>query len=147
MNISYPLGRTHIPDFFCKAYRLALYIPSKEKVKELLQKMDIRTSHNSEQLRLDRKCKILFLLYFCCGLRLSEGRLLKWEHIDLDKGILTVPGSKGKKDRLVYLPQDSLPVLKNYKEHPEKLFPGIDWSFPGKDPRKPVSYSGVAIIL
>ena len=56
----------YVPDFFRKAYRPALYIPSKEEVKELLQKMDIRTSHNSEQLRLDRECKILFLLYFCC---------------------------------------------------------------------------------
>ena len=133
----------YIPNFFCKAYRPVLYIPSKEEVKELLQKMDIRTSHNSEQFRLDRECKILFLLYFCCGLRLSEGRLLKWEHIDLDKGILTVLGSKGNKDRLVYLPQDSLPVLKNYKERQEMLFPGIDWAFPGKDPHKPVSCSGV----
>ena len=133
----------YIPNFFCKAYRPVLYIPSKEEVKELLQKMDIRTSHNSEQFRLDRECKILFLLYFCCGLRLSEGRLLKWEHIDLDKGILTVLGSKGNKDRLVYLPQDSLPVLKNYKERQEMLFPGIDWAFPGKDPHKPVSCSGI----
>ena len=119
----------YVPDFFRKAYRPALYIPSKEEVKELLQKMDIRTSHNSEQLRLDRECKILFLLYFCCGLRLSEGRLLKWEHIDLQKGILIVLNSKGKKDRLVYLPQDSLPVLKSYKECQEKLFPGIDLTF------------------
>lgn len=55
--------------------------------------------------------------------------MLKWEHIDLDKGILTVLGSKGNKDRLVYLPQDSLPVLKNYKERQEMLFPGIDWAF------------------
>ena len=133
----------YIPNFFCKAYRPALYIPSKDEVKELLRKMDIRTSHNSEQLRLDRECKILFLLYFCCGLRLSEGRLLKWEHIDLEKGILTILGSKGSKDRLVYLPQDSLPVLKSYKECQEKLFPGIDWAFPGKDPHKPVSCSGV----
>lgn len=54
----------YIPNFFCKAYRPVLYIPSKEEVKELLQKMDIRTSHNSEQFRLDRECKILFLLYF-----------------------------------------------------------------------------------
>lgn len=80
---------------------------------------------------------------FCCGLRLSEGRLLKWEHIDLEKGVLTILGSKGSKDRLVCLPQDSLPVLKSYKECQEKPFPGIDWAFPGKDPHKPVPCSGV----
>ena len=63
----------YIPNFFCKAYRPALYIPSKDEVKELLRKMDIRTSHNSEQLRLDRECKILFLLYFAVGCVCQKG--------------------------------------------------------------------------
>ena len=84
--------------------------------------MDIRTSHNSEQFRLDRECKILFS-YILLRSASVRRRLLKWEHIDLDKGILTVLGSKGNKDRLVYLPQDSLPVLKNYKERQEMHFP------------------------
>lgn len=105
----------YIPNFFCKAYRPVLYIPSKEEVKELLQKMDIRTSHNSEQFRLDRECKILFLLYFCCGLRLSEGRLLKWEHIDLDKGILTVLGSKVTRTALYIFHRIAFRYLKTIK--------------------------------
>lgn len=64
-----PGQEAYIPNFFCKAYRPVLYIPSKEEVKELLQKMDIRTSHNSEQFRLDRECKILFTYIFAvvCG--------------------------------------------------------------------------------
>ncbi len=105
----------YIPNFFCKAYRPVLYIPSKEEVKELLQKMDSRTSHNSEQFRLDRECKILFLLYFCCGLRLSEGRLLKWEHIDLDKGILTVLGSKVTRTALYIFHRIAFRYLKTIK--------------------------------
>lgn len=134
----------YIPScFFCKEYRPALYIPSKEEVKDLIQKMDIPTSHNPKQLRLDRECKVLFLIYFCCGLRLSEGRLLKWQHIDLENGTLTILGSKGRKDRLVYLPEDSIPVLKAYKQKQESEFRGTEWAFPGVNPEKPVSCSGV----
>jgi len=139
------LGKeAYIPtNFSCKAYRPALYIPSKDEVRELLAKMDKLTSHNKNQRRLNKECKVLFLLYFCCGLRLSEGRLLKRENVDIDKAIITILGSKGKKDRLVYLPQDGIAVLKDYKEHIESEFPNIQWMFPGKNPEKPISCTGV----
>lgn len=67
----------YIPNFFCKAYRPALYIPSKDEVKELLRKMDIRTSHNSEQLRLDRECKILFscILLWAASVRRAAAKV------------------------------------------------------------------------
>ena len=133
----------YIPGFFCREHKPVLYIPSKEEVKKLLRNMDTPTSHNPKQLRLDRECKVLFLLYFCCGLRLSEGRLLKWQHIDLESGTLTILGSKGRKDRLVYLPEDSIPILKIYKEKMESEFKGVEWAFPGASPEKPVSCSGV----
>lgn len=139
------LGKdAYIPGcFFCKEYRPALYIPSKEEVGDLLLSMDVPTSHNPKQLRLDRECKVLFLLYFCCGLRLSEGRLLKWQHINLESGTLTIIGSKGMKDRLVYLPEDGIQILMAYKEKQESEFKGIEWAFPGSNPEKPVSCSGV----
>lgn len=55
----------YIPNFFCKAYRPAFYIPSKDEVKELLRKMDIRTSHNPEQLVLQRT-------FYKCGLSMRQ---------------------------------------------------------------------------
>nr|WP_304059861.1 tyrosine-type recombinase/integrase [Enterocloster clostridioformis] len=83
------------------------------------------------------------LLYYCCGLRLSEGRLLKWKHMDLENGVLSIFGSKGRKDRLVYLPEDSIPILQVFKEKQESEFKGIEWALPGANPEKPVSFSGV----
>ena len=66
----------YIPKMFsCRSYRPALYIPTREDVRLLLSKMDRPTSYNKIQKRLNKECKVLFLLYFCCGLRLSEGRL------------------------------------------------------------------------
>ena len=53
--------------------------------------------------------------------------------MDLENGVLSIFGSKGRKDRLVYLPEDSIP----------SEFKGIEWAFPGANPEKPVSCSGV----
>ncbi len=129
--------------FNCKSYRPILYIPSKEEVAALLKEMNTPTSHNKIQKRLNGECRILFLLYFCCGLRLSEGRLLKRENVDLENGILTILESKGNKDRLVYLPEDGIAVISEYKNSIEKEFPDSIWMFPGGNPEKPISSTGV----
>lgn len=57
----------YISNFFCKAYRPVLYIPSKEEVKELLQKMDIRTQWNLFQH--------LYLMKHQCG----RATKMKWQ--------------------------------------------------------------------
>lgn len=127
-----------------KAYRPVLYIPTKEEVQALLAWMKIPTSHNQRQRRTDKECRVLFLLYYCCGLRLSEGRLLRRENIDLDSGTITIISSKGQKDRLVYLPQDGINVLQEYKDYIESIFPDSPWMFPGGGGGdKPISCTGV----
>lgn len=139
-----PGKEVYVPDnLTVKAYRPVLYIPTKKEVKALLAEMEKPTAHNSKRRRIDRECKTLFLLYYCCGLRLSEGRLLKRENIDLENETVTIIGSKGQKDRLVYLPEDGVPFMREYMEYIEALFPGIPWMFPGGSGNKPVSCSGV----
>ena len=134
----------YVPTHFsCKAYRPVLYVPSKEDVRALLSKMEEPTSHNAIQRRMDKECKILFALYFCCGLRLSEGRLLKREHVDMERGILTILESKGHKSRLVYLPPDGIPVMRNYADYIQSRYPDTPWIFPGFHPDKPVFSGGV----
>lgn len=134
----------YLPDSLTvKAYRPALYIPTRNEVQKLLSEMDKSTSHNPIQRRMNKECKVLFLLYYCCGLRLSEGRLLKKENIDLETGILTILGSKGQKDRLVYLPDDGIRFLNIYKCDMESAFPESPWMFPGFSPEKPISCTGV----
>ena len=81
----------------------------------------------------------LFRLYYCCGLRLSEARLLKKENVDFDKGILAIYKSKGHKDRLVYLPTDGRQMLNDYRHYIEKAAPHSPWLFPGQDTEKPLS--------
>jgi len=52
--------------------------------------------------------QVLFRMHYCCGLRLAEGCHFKTEEADLERGILTIAGSKGRKDRLVYMSDDLL---------------------------------------
>jgi len=82
---------------------------------------------------------MLFRLYYCCGLRLSEARLLKKDNVDFNKGILTILNSKGHKDRLVYLPADGRQLMADYLRYIEKSLPNSPWLFPGQDRSKPLS--------
>ena len=84
--------------------------------------------------RMNIEYKILFRLYYCCGLRNNEGCVLKTEDVDLKKGIIRIIHSKGNLDRLVYLADDLNDLLKNYRKWligfigkvPEYFFPGKD---------------------
>lgn len=140
------LGRdAYVPDcFFWKECKPALYIPSKYEVSALFHVMDAQ-EHWSHSIvrRLEKECRIMFLLYYCCGLRLSEARLLRRCDVDLERGILTVSVSKGNKSRLVYLPADGSGVLMKYMKKQKSVYPLCEWMFPVWNPEKPISSSGV----
>lgn len=51
------------------------------------------------------------LMYFC-GLRIAEAAALRWEHVDLDAGVLQVYAGKGGKDRPVPLHQSLLAAFR-----------------------------------
>ena len=72
-------------------------------------------------------------------MRLSEARLLKKENVDFERGVLRIFESKGHKDRMVYLPEDGIKTLSDYRYRIEKELPGSPWLFPGLKPGKPIS--------
>ena len=77
------------------------------------------------------------LITVLCGLRNSEACNLRKKDVDLEKGIIAIIHSKGDKDRLVYLSEDMIHMLKEYFV---KLRDDLDcqtqWVFPGKDPQQ-----------
>jgi len=73
---------------------------------------------------------VLFRLIYCCGLRNSEACNLKRGDINLNSGIAMIIGSKGHKDRLVYLSEDLLELCGKYDVIMEKLLPDRDYFFP-----------------
>ena len=113
----------HVPYNYSKKVKPILYIPSREEMIAFFKEMDFWKSTQPRFQRYIDECRMMYLLYYCCGMRLSEARLLKKEHINWSKGILTIYASKGQKDRLVYLPQDGIKVLAEYLIHIENIVP------------------------
>ena len=120
-----------------------LYIPSHKEMSAFFAMLDSWKCRNHCGKRIVSEYRVIFRLYYCCGLRLSEARLLKKEDVDFDKGILTILRSKGNKDRLVYLPPDGTQMLIDYLLNIEAVLPNSPWLFPGQDTNKPLSGSAI----
>jgi len=120
-----------------------LYIPSREEMSDFFTVVDSWVCRNYCGLRTAAEYKILFRLYYCCGLRLSEARLLKKSDIDFENGVLTIFKSKGQKDRLVWLPPDGRQMLLDYLLNIEQTASESPWLFPGQCMDKPLSAAAI----
>lgn len=65
--------------------------------------------------KIPHRDKVLFLLLYGGGLRVSEACNLRWSEIHLDQKILRVRG-KGNKERVVALPSMTITALKSWKK-------------------------------
>jgi integrase/recombinase XerD len=59
---------------------------------------------------------MLLKIFLDGGLRLSEATSLRWKDLDLMSGQLKVVQGKGSKDRLLWLPEEALELLQNWKQ-------------------------------
>ncbi len=89
------------------------------------------------------KARILLSLSYGCGLRAGEVVRLKVKHIDSAQKIIRIEQSKGRKDRNVMLPAETLDLLRQWW----KTRRGFDtttpvqerWLFPGRRPGTPMT--------
>ena len=89
--------------------------------------------------RLLEECRVIFRLYYCCGLRLSEPLRLTWNDIDCDSGRITILQSKGYKDRVVWVTPDVAEMIRKYHEYISAECPNETLVFPGAKNGKPVN--------
>ena len=73
---------------------------------------------------------VLFRTIYACGLRASEARLLRFDDVDLDAGVLTIRDGKGGKDRQVPVSAGLHDRLAGYHARVAGRTGG-DWFFPG----------------
>jgi len=64
--------------------------------------------------------KAMIRLMLTTGLRLSEVINLKWQHINFRAGKLKVVEGKGRKDRILWVGEQTLNLLSNWKEKQSK---------------------------
>ena len=124
----------YIPKLIASGEKSIPYILSHEELIALFKVIDNQIPNYKHPLKFVEGEKILYRLFYCCGLRRSEGCNLKMECVDLINGEITIFHSKGDKDRVVYLPDDLLRMCQAYIEFINKECPGSPWLFPGKDP-------------
>ncbi len=129
----------YLPHDFYKTEKRVVHVLSDAEIRSFFENVDnyVPKINAVSFQRLSIEYKVLFRIIYCCGLRISEARKLKWEDVDLHKGTLRIMQSKGHKDRLVYITDDLADVIKNYKDllavryH---LFSG--WVFPARETDK-----------
>ena len=74
----------------------------------------------------------MFRVIYCCGLRSSEACFMKCSDVNLNNGAIKVIGSKGRKDRVVYLSPDLLELCVNYDTRMQDLSLGRKYFFPSQ---------------
>ena len=94
---------------------------------ECLNKLKIKRKNK----RFLEECRVIFRLYYCCGLRLSEPLWLTWDDIDCDSGRITILQSKGYKDRVVWVTPDVAEMIRKYNEYISAECPDEVLVFPG----------------
>jgi integron integrase len=67
---------------------------------------------------------LMLRVVYGCGLRLMECVRLRTQHLDLERGTLTVMGGKGDKDRTVALPVSLIPELAAHLQRTRALWEG-----------------------
>ncbi|NGT54870.1 tyrosine-type recombinase/integrase [Clostridium perfringens] len=100
-----------------------------EEQKQLLNIFNIRYFNS-------RRNKVMIELFLCTGLRLSEMLDLKWKDINLMSGQLKVVQGKGKKDRILWVNEDMLNILRNWKIEQSNKYGVVDLVFCSRNKKR-----------
>lgn len=63
---------------------------------------------------LNIKHRAVLTLIYSCALRISEAINLKFKHINSNEKYIIIKEGKGKKDRMIPIPQDAINILRDY---------------------------------
>ena len=133
----------YVPGHFASGTTATPHILSLAELQSLFAAVDANMPPQPMYYRLVPTYQVLFRLYYCCGLRLSEGCTLPRSCVDLDSGTITVLQSKGNKDRLVVLAPDVCGMCRKYDAFMEEVIPQREWFFPGFNPNQPLRRTSV----
>jgi integrase/recombinase XerD len=89
---------------------------TQDEIKELYACIDLLYSHFKHEHREQNQhqMRLVFALFYGCGLRMSEGMRLAIDDIDFDKRTIFVRQGKGSKDRIVPMSEGVFKIIENY---------------------------------
>jgi len=117
--------------FMPKKVRYIPYIFSDEELERLFETIDTSCGFCYEVPLRHWVMPVFFRLLYCCGLRVSEARLLQIKDVDLTRGVLTLTHTKNNKQRQIPLHPHLQTQMKDYFFKVHTLSNQEDWFFPG----------------
>ena len=102
------------------------------RLPQVLSKTEISLILSKEK---NPKHRLLLMLAYSSGLRVSEVVALKMEHIDLARKVIYVRLGKGRKDRCTVLSEKAAKFITEYR----KFYDIQTWLFPGQNPGRPLT--------
>ncbi|ELC8360886.1 tyrosine-type recombinase/integrase [Clostridium perfringens] len=100
-----------------------------EEQKQLLNIFNMRYFNS-------RRNKVMIELFLCSGMRLSEILNLKWKDINLMSGQLKVVQGKGSKDRILWINEEMLNILRNWKIEQSNKYGVVDLVFCSRNKKR-----------
>lgn len=106
----------YVPKSYQSVETKIAHVFSSQELQEFFSSADSLKASRKNAAVTIRECQTLFRLYYCLGMRLSEPLELTWDDLNLDEGWLKILDSKGHKDRILWLNNDLIEYLSNYKD-------------------------------
>lgn len=121
---------------------------SKRKIPEILTEEEQQQLINIFNTRYfnSYRNKVMIQLFLNTGLRVSEVIDLKWQHINLATGQLKVVQGKGSKDRIVWMGEDILDILREYRTKQADKLGVCEYVFTTKN-LKQLDSKGIRVML
>lgn len=135
--------KPYLPRHYASETVQVPHVLSREELAALLAVVDAYRPPQPAFRRLAPTYRVLFRLFYCCGLRLAEGCYLRRCCFDLSRGTITVLQSKGNKDRVVHVHDDVVAMCRAYDEEMENLVTDREWFFPGLRLDRPIQKTSV----
>ena len=118
-------------------------IPRPKKEKTLPKVLSVNECKRIFDVVKQPKHKLILLLAYGAGLRVSEICNLKWQDLDFDNHKISVRSGKGKKDRKVMLPYSILDYIETYKN----LYKTKSYVFEGQIKGEPYSPASCRAVM
>ncbi len=105
-----------------------------QKIFDIIDNQKFRCNHKNSYITFP----LLFRIFYCCGLRISEILSLKVKHIDLENGIIAVYESKNNDNRFVVLSDELQNRCKKYYNQMHSNSTEDDYFFYTKNKEKAI---------
>ncbi len=129
----------HIQKVDCTDFDIT-YPKKEKKLPNVLSKEEVQMLLNSVD---NPKHKLILMIIYSAGLRVSEAAALKLNDIDYNRRLIIIRQSKGHKDRVTLLSNKVELLLSEYIS----LFNPTLWLFPGPQKDKPITTRTIQLIF